>query len=109
MTSEGTSMSMSDGKATAATPRARSLHAWPVIALAAAVAAFAVHAVVYAPSMWRAAERLKAEQIAQEDRMFCEKFRMPPDSDSFAACAGYLREIRRLHGERIAAESAGIL
>ena len=41
--------------------------------------------------------------------MFCEKFRMPPDSDAFATCVGYLLEIRRLNAERINAETVGIL
>jgi hypothetical protein len=79
------------------------------IAFVAAVSAFAVWAIVFAPTMWRAAERLKAEQVDQENRIVCEKFRMPPGSESFAACVTYLTEVRRRHGDRIAAEAAGIL
>jgi hypothetical protein len=82
---------------------------WRSIAFLAAVTAFAIWAIVFAPTMWRAAERLKAEQVDQEDRIFCEKFRMPPGSESFAACVTYLTEVRRRHGDRIAAEAAGIL
>jgi hypothetical protein len=82
---------------------------WRSIAFAAAVSAFAVWAIVFAPSMWRAAERLKAEQVDQENGIFCEKFQMPPGSEHFAACVTYLTEVRRRHGDRIAAEAAGIL
>jgi len=81
----------------------------PAIAFGAALSALVIHALIYAPTMWRTAERLKAEQIADENAMFCEKFRMPPDSDAFATCVGYLLEIRRLNAERINAETVGIL
>jgi hypothetical protein len=33
---------------------------------------------------------------------------MPPGGESFTTCVGYLAEIRRLHGERVAAEAAGV-
>ena len=89
---------------------ARLLKSWvPVTALATAVCAFATYGVVEAPATWRAAERFKAEQIQQEDRTYCEKFRMPPGSESFAACATDLTEIRQRHRDRIAAEAAGVL
>jgi hypothetical protein len=88
----------------------RPLQSWvPVVALAAAVCALAIYAVVEAPAAWRTAERFKAEQIQQEDRTYCGKFGMPPGSESFAACATDLTEIRRRHGDRIAAEAAGVL
>jgi hypothetical protein len=82
---------------------------WRRIAFIAAVSAFAVWAIVFAPTMWRAAERLKAEQVDQENGIFCEKFRMPPGNESFATCVMYLTEVRRRQGDRIAAEAAGIL
>jgi hypothetical protein len=88
----------------------RPLQYWlPVIGLGAAVSAFAVYAIVQAPAMWRATERFKAEQIQQEDRTYCEKFRMPPGSESFATCVTYLTEIRARHGDRLAAEAVGLL
>ena len=81
----------------------------PAIALATAICAFAIYAVVEAPATWRAAQRFKAEQIQQEDQMFCERFRMPPGSEGFATCVVYLTDIKRRHGDRLAAEAAGIL
>jgi hypothetical protein len=81
----------------------------PAIALATAICAFAIYAVVEAPATWRAAQRFKAEQIQQEDQMFCERFRMPPSSEGFATCVVYLTDIKRRHGDRLAAEAAGIL
>jgi hypothetical protein len=91
------------------TPGANWGPVWRSIAFIAAVSAFAIWAIVFAPTMWRAAELLKTEQVDQEDRIFCEKFRMPPSSESFATCVMYLTEVRRRHGDRIAAEAAGIL
>jgi hypothetical protein len=59
----------------------------PVIVLAATMSALAIYAIVSAPGMWRSAERFRAELSRQEDRTYCEKFRMPPGSESFAICA----------------------
>jgi hypothetical protein len=81
----------------------------PGFAVIAAVAAIAVYAVFYAPGMWQAAERLRAEQIGQEDKEFCAKFLMPPGSEGFATCTNNLAEIRKRHAERLAAAAAGIL
>ena len=75
---------------------------------ALAVSALAVYAAANGPTLWSAAQRLKAEELQQEDRMFCEKFNMPPGSESFATCVIYLSEVRRLHGGRVAAEAAGV-
>lgn len=80
----------------------------PSVVFALAVSAGAIYAAAYGPSLWRGAQELKAEQIKQEDRMFCKNFHMPPDSENFATCVGYLSEIRRLHGDRLAAEAAGV-
>jgi hypothetical protein len=79
----------------------------PVIVLAATMSALAIYAIVSAPAMWRSAERFRAELSQQEDRAYCAKFRMPPGGESFAICAADLAEIRRLHGNRLAAEAAG--
>jgi hypothetical protein len=87
-------------------PPHRSL--WSIIAFGSAVAAFAVWAIVFAPDMWRAAERLKAEQINHEDKTLCEKFQMPPGSERFARCVAELTGVRQRHGDRIAAEAAGM-
>jgi hypothetical protein len=80
----------------------------PSVVFALAVSAGAIYAAAHGPTLWRAAQEVKAEQIKQEDRMFCKNFNMPPDSESFATCVGYLSEIRRLHGDRLAAEAAGV-
>jgi hypothetical protein len=79
-----------------------------VISLGTAVGALAIYAIVQAPAMWRTAERFKAERIQQEDRTYCDKFRMPPGSENFATCVTYLAEIRRRHRDRLAAEAAGL-
>ena len=69
--------------------------------------ALAIYAAVTAPEMMRNAERLKAEQIAQEDREHCTSLQMPPGTDSFAACAAGLAEIRQRQHERALAYAAG--
>jgi hypothetical protein len=80
----------------------------PTVVFALAVSACAIYAAANGPILWRAAQQLKAEQVKQEDRMFCEKFNMPPGSESFRTCVVYLSEVRRLHGERMSAEAAGV-
>lgn len=80
----------------------------PAIVLALTVSACAIYAAVNGPVLWSNAQRLKAEQIQQEDRMFCEKLHMPPGGESFPTCVGYLADVRRLHGDRVAAEAAGV-
>jgi hypothetical protein len=80
----------------------------PGFALGVAATGLAIYAIIEAPAMWRTAERLKAEQIQQEDRAHCEKFRMLPASEDFVACVADLKEIRRLHRDRSLAEAAGM-
>ena len=80
----------------------------PSIVFALAVSACAIYAAANGPILWSAAQHLKTEQLQQEDRMFCEKFHMPPGSEGFATCVIYLSEVRRLHGDRVAAEAAGV-
>jgi hypothetical protein len=88
----------------------RPLQSWvPLVALGAVVGALAIYAIVEAPARWRTAEQFKADQIQEEDRTYCEKFRMPPGSETFATCVADLMEIRRRHGQRFAAEAAGLL
>jgi hypothetical protein len=62
----------------------------PTVVFALAVSVCAVYAAANGPTLWSAAQRLKAEELQREDRMFCEKFHMPPGSESFATCAIYL-------------------
>jgi hypothetical protein len=80
----------------------------PSVVLALAVSACAIYAAAHGPVLWSTARHLKAEQIQQEDRIFCAKFNMPPGSESFPTCVVYLSEVRRLHGDRVAAEAAGV-
>jgi hypothetical protein len=88
----------------------RRLHSrLPAAVIGIAVSALAVYAIVQAPATLRAAERFKLEQIRQEDRTYCENFRMPPGSESFTTCVDKLREIRARHRDRLAAEAAGLL
>jgi hypothetical protein len=91
------------------TPRHR-LPPWlPLLAIGTAVSALAVYAIVEAPAALRAAELSKLERIRQEDRTYCEAFRMPPGSENFTACVDKLREIRARHGDRLAVQAAGLL
>jgi hypothetical protein len=80
----------------------------PAIVFATAVSACAIYAAAVGPTLWSTEERLKVEQLQLEDKMFCERFRMPPGGESFATCVAYLTEIRRRHGDRLAAEAAGV-
>jgi hypothetical protein len=80
----------------------------PSIVFALAVGACAIYAAATGPILYSAAQQLKTEQIQQEDRIICDKFNMPSGSESFRICVGYLSEVRRLHGERVAAEAAGL-
>jgi hypothetical protein len=81
----------------------------PLAVLGAMVIAMAAFVALYGPAMRERAERLKTEQIDQENRALCGKLGIPHGSDRFGACAGILLEARRLHEERLAIEAAGIL
>jgi hypothetical protein len=81
----------------------------PLAVLGATIVATAGFALLYGPAMRERAERLKAEQIDQENRALCEKLGMPHGGDRFGVCAGILSAARRLHEERLAIEAAGIL
>ena len=80
----------------------------PSIVFALAVSACAIYAAAYGPILYSTAQHLKTEQLQQEDRIFCEKFYMPPGSESSPTCVDHLSQIRRLHAERVAAEAAGM-
>ena len=90
-------------------PRSQSLTSRiPGIVFALGVSACAVFAAANGPALWRGAEQRKAEQVQQENKLYCERFRMPPGGESFATCVGLLSEIRKLQGDRLAAEAAGV-
>lgn len=76
-----------------------------VLGLAGALATYAIGV---APETIRTAERLRAEQIQQEDREYCTGLKMPPGTDGFSACAAGLAEIRRRQHERALAYAAGL-
>ena len=78
------------------------------IVLGLAVSALAFYAIVQAPTERRIAERLTAEQIQREDREHCERFRVQPGSEDFAACVADLTEIRRHQRDRSLAEASGM-
>ncbi|HEY9451209.1 MAG TPA: hypothetical protein VIR82_00970 [Bradyrhizobium sp.] len=80
----------------------------PSVVFALAVSACAIYAAANGPILYSAAQHLKTEQLRQEDRIFCEKFNMPPGSESFRTCVVHLSEVRRLHRDRVAAEAAGV-
>lgn len=80
----------------------------PSIVFALAVSVCAIYAAANGPILYSTAQHLKTEQLQQEDRIFCGKFNMPPGSESFRTCVVYLSEVRRLHGDRVTAEAAGV-
>ena len=76
---------ISSGDNGAARPSSKSIASRaPAVVFALAVSALAVYAAANGPTLWSAAQRLKAEELQREDRMFCEKFNMPPGSEGFA-------------------------
>jgi len=78
------------------------------IVFALGVSACAVFAAANGPVLWSGAELRKAEQVKQENRLFCERLGMPPGGETFATCIGVLSDVRKSHGERLAAEAAGV-
>ena len=51
------------------------------IVFAVGVSACAVYAAANGPALWSGAQQRKAEQVQQENEMFCERFRMPPGGE----------------------------
>lgn len=77
-------------------------------AYAAGIAIVVGLLIVNGPAMRAAADRHDAEQIDRENRVYCERFGMAHGTERFAACAGDLAEIRRLHTERINESARGL-
>jgi hypothetical protein len=80
----------------------------PFVVFALAVSGCAIFAAANGPVLYSASQHLRTQQLQQEDRIFCEKFSMPAGSEGFATCVAHLSEVRRLHGNRVAAEAAGV-
>jgi len=64
---------------------------------------------VAGPAARALAEQHRLEEIAAENRAFCEQFGMPPGSAEHLQCAEALMEIRAKHDMRRAEEMQGIL
>ena len=90
-----------------------SAHAWTIkgspAAYLASVAAVCGLLVIYGPQMRAAAETHEVQVIEQEDRAFCSKFGMVPETARYAECAAGLKEIRARHLERYLERSNSIL
>jgi hypothetical protein len=84
------------------------LSGWIPRIVAGLVAALAVYAAAAGPEAMRNADRVRAEQIQQEDHEYCTRLKMPPGTERFAACAADLAEIRRRQHDRALAYAAGI-
>jgi hypothetical protein len=56
-----------------------------------------------------AAEAEHARVVEEENRRVCGELGMPRGTAGFSECARHLGDVRKLHGERLAAEVAGIL
>jgi hypothetical protein len=59
--------------------------------------------------MRAAAEAQRARVVEQENKTFCSKFGIGPETAGYAECAADLMEIRRLHEQRVTSDVAGIL
>jgi hypothetical protein len=61
--------------------------------------------VIYGPQMRAAAEAHEARIVEQEDRAFCSKFGIGPETARYEECAAVLQEIRARYLERNVGES----
>jgi len=71
----------------------------------AALALVIIWLMINGPALREAAERHKAEQIDQENTLFCQKFGMARGTNDFAKCADYLEEIRKRQTDRLNADA----
>jgi hypothetical protein len=55
------------------------------------------------------AEAELARTVEGENRRFCAYLGVPVGTAGFTECARHLGEVRRLHGERLSREAAGLL
>ena len=80
------------------------LRHWFVLALFAAGVAAAIWVFVTVLTNSSAArvmsERQNAEEIVQENRAFCTRFGMAPDTPAFSTCANELAQIRQRQEDR---------
>jgi hypothetical protein len=61
--------------------------------------------VIYGPQLRAAADAREGSIVEQEDRAFCSKFYIGPETGRYAECAAGLKEIRTRYLERSASES----
>jgi hypothetical protein len=66
-------------------------------------------ALIAGPARHETMQRLRAEQLAAENRDYCARLNMPEGTANFAVCAGHLNEIRKRQADRSAAEAVGII
>jgi len=58
--------------------------------------------ITYEPQIRAAVEAEKARAIGEDDRAFCTKFGIGPETTRYAECAAALRDIRSRHDQRSA-------
>jgi hypothetical protein len=73
------------------------------------LAAFGVMLFRHANQVRAVTEARIAEEVAQENRTFCGKFVIGPETARHAECANDLMDIRKRHQERIAGDMIGVL
>jgi hypothetical protein len=61
--------------------------------------------VIHGPQLRAAAEAREASIVEQEDKAFCTKFGIAPETGRYAECAAGLKEIRSRYLERSVGES----
>jgi hypothetical protein len=64
--------------------------------------------IVNGPQLRAVAEAQKAEEINQENKVFCRKFGMGPETNGYTECSANLMQIRERHERRVASELAGL-
>ena len=65
--------------------------------------------VAFGPQMRADQEAQRGYAIEEENRTFCVKFGMGPETARYRECAAALNEIRALHEERTLRETSSIL
>jgi hypothetical protein len=58
--------------------------------------------IIYGPQIRAAIEAEKARAIGEDDRAFCAKFGIGPETTRYAECAAALRDVRSRHDQRSA-------
>jgi hypothetical protein len=101
-------MSTLTTKLSPATSQTARVSPW-LVAYVVGLAVVCTVLIVNGPRLRAVAEAQRAQEIDQENRAFCRKFGLGPETSRYAECAANLMEIRERHELRIASELVGLL